>query len=209
MNSSRRGLVGSAVLTLLMTFASYRADAQGGPVFDLQPGITVTDFVSVPEETPSNTAFSLRFSTRFPTSLGWLTPVAGAVFFPYGSTENSPRNTVAPTVFVGNIFPLVAATRTAGWLSMELPVLITHAPGTGPSGNVRDYGRDLVLLPTAYLHLGARALPDFGSVWSRLKVFAQLEQIMTPNRDLITGERDSFNPSTTFGISLTIGGQRN
>jgi len=92
---------------------------------------------------------------------------------------------------------------------MELPVLITHSPGTGSSGNIRDYGRDLVLLPTGYLHLGERALREFGSVWSRLKIFVQLEQIMTPNRNTETGERDAFNPSATFGISLTIGGQRN
>jgi hypothetical protein len=209
MRISRRGFAAFAVLALSMTLGAYRADAQGDPAFELQPGMTVIDFVSVAEETPSNTAFSLRFWTRFRTSLSWLTPVAGAVFFPYGSTENGIRNTVAPTIFVGNIFPLLAATRTSGWLSMELPVLITHAPGTGASGNVRDYGRDVVVLPTAYLHLGARALPDFGSVWSRLKVFVQLEQNMTPNKDDATGNRDFFNPSATFGMSLTIGGQRN
>lgn len=207
MRSSHRGFAASAVWALSMV--AYRADAQTGPVFDLQPGITVADFVSVPEDTPSNTAFSVRFSTRLPTSLRWLTPVVGAVFFPYGTTENTIRNTVAPTIFVGNIFPLFSAARTAGWLSMELPVLITHSPGTGPSGNIRDYGRDLVLLPSAYLHLGDRALREFGSVWSRLKVFVQLEQIMTPNRNNESGERDAFNPSATFGISLTIGGQRN
>jgi hypothetical protein len=208
MRSFRRGFAASAVVALSMTLVT-RAGAQSGPVFELQPGITVGDFVSVPEDTPSNTAFSLRFSTRFPTSLGWFTPVVGAVFFPYGSTENTIRNTVAPTIFVGNVFPLFSAARTAGWLSMELPVLITHSPGTGSSGNIRDYGRDVVLLPTAHLHLGERALREFGSVWSRLKVFVQLEQIMTPNRNTETGDRDAFNPSATFGISLTIGGQRN
>jgi hypothetical protein len=92
---------------------------------------------------------------------------------------------------------------------MELPLLIAHAPGTGPTGEIRDYGRDLVILPTAYLHLGQRALLEFGSVWSRLKVFAQVEQVMTPNKDALTGKRDYFNPIAAFGMSLTIGGQRN
>lgn len=205
MTSYRRGFAACALLTLLMTLHSYRAGAQSGPAFELQPGLTITDFVSVPEGTLSSTAFSLRFTTRFPTSLKWLTPVAGAVFFPYGTTENTLLNTDAPTIFVGNVFPLLSA-GASGWLSIELPLLIAHSPGAGPTGNVRDYGRDLVLLPTAHLHLGQRALREFGSVWSRLKVFAQLEQVMTPNKDDITGKRDYFNPNATFGMSLTIGG---
>jgi hypothetical protein len=207
MHSSRRRFAASAVLALSITLGAIPVDAQSGPAFELQPGITVIDFVSVSEGTVSNTAFSLRFSTRFSTSLKWLTPVAGAVFFPYGTTENTIINTDAPTIFVGNVFPLLSAGRTAGWLSMELPVLVAHSPGAGPTGNVRDYGRDLVILPTAYLHLGERALHEFGSVWSRLKVFVQLEQNMTPNRDVATGDRDFFKPSATFGMSLTIGGR--
>jgi hypothetical protein len=208
MHSYCRALAAFALLTLLMTVGAYRADAQAGPLFDIQPGITVTDFVSAPEGGVSNTAFSLRFTTRFPTSLKWLTPLAGAVFFPYGTTANTVLNTDAPTIFIGNVFPLLSA-GASGWLSIELPLLIAHSPGKGPTGDVRDYGRDLVILPTAYLHLGQRALHEFGSVWSRLNVFAQLEQIMTPNKDALTGKRDYFNPNATFGLSLTIGGQRN
>ena len=186
-----------------------RVGAQTGPVFELQPGITVMDFISVPEETPSNSGFSLRFSTRFPTAVKWLTPVAGAYFFPYGTTENTTRNNEAPSLFVGNVFPVISAGRTAGWFSIELPILLTHSPGAGPTGAVRDYGKDLVILPTVNLHIGDRALHDFGSVWSRLKIVAQIEQVMTPNRDATTGNRDYFNPTATFGIALTIGGQRN
>jgi hypothetical protein len=176
------------------------------PVFELQPGITVTDFVSISEETPSNSGFSLRFSTKFRTSLKWLTPVVGAVFSPYGTTENSIRNTDAPTIFLGNVFPLLSPTGTSGWLSIEVPVLVTHSPGAGPTRNIRDYGRDLVILPTGYLHIGARMLSEFGSIWSRLSLFAQLEQVLTPARDPETGDRDFFNPFATFGLSLTVGG---
>lgn len=183
--------------------------AQSGPVFELQPGMAVSDFISVPEGTVTNTAFSVRFATQFPTRVKWLTPVIGAVFLPYGSTENTIRNTDAPTIFAGNIFPLLSMARTGGWLSLELPLLVAHSPGTGPSGNVRDYGRDLVIMPTLYLHIGARALREFGSVWSRLTVFGQLEQVLTPNRDFSTGGgRDFFNPIATFGGSVKIGGSR-
>ena len=205
MSSPRRGFAASAAVALMHVLGSGSAWAQRGPVFELQPGITVTDFVSVPEGTVSNSAFSLRFSTRFPTSLKWLTPTVGAVFFPYGTTENTVRNTDAPTIFIGNVFPLVNDDKTSGWLAVELPVVIQHSPGAGPTGNPRDYGRDLVILPTAYLNVGARALSDFGSIWSRLRVFVQFEQTLTPNKDPGTGDRDYFNPIATFGFSLTVG----
>ena len=200
------GATAGVVATLLFAAPVF---AQNGPVFELQPGIAVTDFVSVPEGTATNTAFSLRFATRFPTGSKWLTPVAGAVLLPYGSTENTIRNTDAPTLFAGNIFPLLSDARTSGWLSMELPLVIAHSPGAGSSGNVRDYGRDLVVMPTVYLHLGARALRELGTVWSRLNVFAQLEQNLTPNRDPASGRRDRLNPVATIGLSLIIGASRN
>lgn len=202
-------IAGALTLSLGSILSSTPIHAQGTPVFELQPGITVTDFVSVPEEVPSNSAFSVRFSTRFQTSLRWLTPVVGAVFFPYGTTENTILNTDAPTIFVGNVFPLLSQDRTSGWLSMEVPILVTHSPGAGSTGNVRDYGRNLVILPTGYLHIGARMLSEFGSIWSRLSVFAQLEQVLTPAKDPATGDRDFFNPFATFGFSLVVGGARN
>lgn len=203
--STHRAAAG-VVATLLIAAPAL---AQGGPVFEVQPGIAVADFVSVPEGTATNTAFSLRFATRFPTSSRWLTPVVGAVLLPYGSTENTIRNTDAPTIFAGNIFSLLSETRTGGWLSMEVPLVIAHSPGAGPSGNIRDYGRDLVMIPTVYLHLGTRALSELGTVWSRLNVFAQLEQNLTPNRDPASGRRDRLNPMATIGLSLTIGAPRN
>lgn len=169
----------------------------------------MSDFISVPEGTLTNTAFSLRFATRFPTGLKWLTPVVGAVLLPYGSTENTVRNTDAPTLFVGNIFPVIPESRTGGWLSIEAPLLIAHLPGAGPTGNIRDYGRDLVIVPTVYLHVGARSLREFGAVWSRLNIFGQLEQNLTPNKAPDTNRRDFFNPVATVGLSLALGAPRN
>jgi hypothetical protein len=189
--------------------AAPAALAQTGPVFEVQPGIAVADFVSVPEGTATNTAFSLRFATRFPTGNRWLMPVVGAVLFPYGSTENTIRNTDAPTLFAGNNFQVLPETRTSGWLSIEVPLVIAHSPGAGPSGNIRDYGRDLVIIPTVYLHLGARALHELGTVWSRMNVIAQMEQNLTPNKNPASGRRDRLNPVATIGLSLTIGASRN
>ncbi len=209
MQRLHRAIAGAQIMAFASILGSTSIQAQGSPVFELQPGSTISDFITMTEETPSNSAFSVRFSTRFRTSLKWLTPVVGAVFFPYGSTENTIRNTDAPTIFVGNIFPLLSENRTSGWLSMEVPLLITHSPGAGSTGNVRDYGKDLVILPTAYVNIGARMLSEFGSVWSRLSLFAQLEQVLTPGRDVETGDRDFFNPLATFGFSLIVGGSRN
>jgi hypothetical protein len=191
---------------LIMSFPA-PALAQRTPVFQLQPGLQVTDFVSVTEGTETNSAFSLRFVTRFPTAISWLMPVIGAAFLPYGTTENTIRNTDAPTLFAGNVFTLVPAGRTDGWLSIELPLLVTHSPGAGPTGNVRDYGRDVVVAPTIYAHVGTRGLGELGAVWSRLLLYVQLEQNLTPNRDLLSGSRDYFNPIATFGASVRIGGQ--
>ena len=185
------------------------ARAQQGPVFEVQPGLAVSDFISVREGTVTNTAFSLRFATRFPTGVRWLTPVVGAVLLPYGSTENTVRNTDAPTLFFGNIFPLIPESRTGRWLSIEVPLLIAHSPGSGSTGNVRDYGRDLVIVPTVYLNIGARALREFGAVWSRMSIVAQLEQNLTPNKAPDTGNRDFFNPIATLGLSITVGAPRN
>jgi len=193
----------------LGTLSPSQALAQRGPQFEIQPGIAVSDFFSAPEGAPTNSAFSFRFTTRFPTGISWLTPVVGAVFLPYGSTQNNARNTDAPTIFAGNIFPLVSRSRTSGWFSAEIPLVIAHSPGTGPSGNVSDYGRDLVVLPTVYLHLGDRALRELGTIWSKLNVFLQLEQNLTPNPDPDSGKRDFLNPIATFGLSFTIGAPPN
>ncbi len=192
-------------LVLLMPALS--ATAQG-PVFQLQPGISIADFVSVEEGVQSTTGFSLRFTTRFPTSRSWLTPVIGAVLLPYGSTGTGTRNTDAPTLFAGNVFSIRSASPASGWFAIELPVLLTHSPGAGPTGNIRDYGRDLVVMPTLYLHLGARALGALGSFWSRLDVFGQVEQNLTPNRDPASRRRDRLNPVATVGASFTMGDTR-
>lgn len=203
---SRRGRAAFALwpgTTLVFLLAS-PARAQQGPVFELQPGFTIYDFISVPEGTKTNSAFSVRFSTRFPTSLSWLTPVVGAFFLPYGTAQNTVRNTDAPTLFVGNIFSVFPERKTSGWFTVEVPLLLTHAPGASASGSSDEYGRDLVVLPTVYFHLGPKALRELGAVWSKLNVVVQLEQNLTPNPDA-QGHRDFFNPVATIGISLPIG----
>jgi len=174
-----------------------------GPVFHLDAGLSTTDFVSVPEGVKSTTGFALRFSTRFPTRARWFQPVVGASLTPWGSTGATTRDTDAPTLFAGNIFHL---TDTAnGWFSLELPVLVAHAPGAATTGNSRDYGRDLVVQPSLVIHLGARMFREFGRQWSDVDVLVYAEQNLTPNRDRTTGKRDRFNPMTFVGVTLALG----
>lgn len=175
------------------------------PVFQLQPGLSITSFVSTPEEA-STTGFIVRFQTRFPMRRAWLQPVIGATLTPYGTTGFGVRNTDAPTIFAGNIFTVIDARRGSGWLTAEVPLVIAHAPGAANSGSVREYGRDVLLQPTLYVHIGRRIFGEFGAAWSRLDFFAILEQNLTPNRHPDTGARDFFNPVAVIGASLTLGG---
>ena len=200
---ARRGV---AALGFTLVARSLLAQASG-PVFQIQPGLATADFYSAPGDAASTTGFLLRFLTRFPTGRMWLNPVIGAALLPYGSTGTGNRNTDAPTLFAGNVFRLVDG-GAARWISLELPVLVTHAPGAGPTGNVRDYGRDLVVQPTLYVHLGPRLFSDFGAQWSRVDLYAYLEQNLTPNRDPVRDARDRLNPVAVFGVSLGLGPAR-
>jgi hypothetical protein len=201
-----RGALSCAAVAVVVSLSlpGAAAQAQQGPVFELQAGFSIFDFVSVPGGTVTNSAFVLRFATRFPTKLSWLTPVVGAAFLPYGSTQNTVRNTDAPTLFAGNIFSVLHERKTSGWFAVEVPLLIAHSPGAASSGDARDYGRDLVVIPTVYFRLGQRALRELGTVWSNLSVIGQLEQNLTPNKDY-SFNRYFFNPIATIGLSFTVG----
>jgi hypothetical protein len=188
-----------------LTSSAATAQVPVDPVFQLQPGLSTSNFVSTPEEA-STTGFILRFQTRFPMRRLWLQPVIGASFTPYGTTGFGVPNTDAPTIFAGNIFTVIDARRGSGWLTAEVPLVIAHAPGAATSGNVREYGRDVLLQPTVYVHIGRRLFGEFGAAWSRLDIIVLLEQSLTPNRHPDTDARDFFNPVSVIGASLTLGG---
>lgn len=192
---------------LVLATASVRGAAQPsrGPELLLQPGLLSADFISAPEGVTSTTGFNLRFATRVPTRYRWLTPVIGASVTPEGTSGTSTRNTNAPALFAGNIFPLVGVGRTAGWLTLEAPLLVYHAYGGGGPGNPRIYGRDLYLQLAAYVHLGRKALRELGPGWARFDLYAFIEQNLTPNENTVTGRTDRFNPVALAGVSLAFG----
>ena len=130
-----------------------RAQEPGYPVFQLQPGLMIVDFVSSSGGAPSRTGFNLRFATRLPTTLRWFTLVFGASVTPYGMSGIPDRNSSAPLVFIGNVFPAVSSARTGGWATLEVPLLLYQAYGGGGEHSTSNFGRDLYLQLSLYLHV--------------------------------------------------------
>lgn len=191
-----------AAAMLLVGSRDAPAQAASGPVFTLQPGMLISDFVS--SGRASSTGFNLRFDTRFPTRVPWFMPVIGASVLPYGTSAPGGRNLNTASLFVGNVFPLIRATPDRGWFTIEVPVLLYHAYYGGTASDPRVYRRDLYLQVATYLHVGRRILHEFGPSWRRLDLFAFVEQNLTPDEDA-AGRIDRFNPTAMFGLSLSFG----
>jgi hypothetical protein len=172
-----------------------------------QPGMMTGDFVSSDDGEPSTTGFNLRFATVLPTSRRFLTLIVGANVTPYGTSGASRRNTNTPQLFVGNVFPALSSAHTAGWLSLDVPVLLTYSFGGGSDRNLRVYGRDVVLEGAVTLHLGRKLLRGFGGPLSRIRAYALVDQTLTPNRNLI-GTIDRFNPVAFYGLTVPFGTSR-
>lgn len=197
-----------ALLAGLLLATALEARAQSGtPVLLLQPGMMTADFVSSDDGEPSTTGFNLRFATVLPTSRRWLTLIVGANVTPYGTSGASRRNTNTPQLFGGNVFPVLSARQTGGWLSVDVPLLLTYSFGGGSERNRRVYGRDVVLEGAATLHLGRQVLRGFGGPLSRLRVYAVVDQSLTPNRNLV-GMIDRFNPVAFYGLTIPFGTSR-
>ncbi len=203
-----RSVLGVALLGVVPVFAVGSvgsAQSAPGPIFRIEPGLMSTDVVSVPAGVASATGFNVRFETRLPTIHRWLTPVIGASITPYGTSGIRNRSRNAPLLFVGNVFPFVSAQKTAGWATVDVPLLLYYSYGGGGVHNDRLYGRDLFLQIAARVHVGQKMLHDLGAFWSRVDAYAFLEQTMTPNRDSVSRRVDRFNPVVLIGLSMPFG----
>lgn len=178
------------------------------PELRLQPGMLSADFLSPPDGYPATSGFNLRFSTLVPTSSKWWTLIVGASVTPYGTSGITPRSTNTPMVFIGNVFPGIPANRTAGWFDLELPVYLTYTYGGGGPHNQAIYGRDFVAEASFQFHVGQKVLRELGPVFSRLRLYVMLNQILTPNEDPTSGTTDRFNPMALYGLTIPIGGRR-
>lgn len=178
-----------------------------GPVLLLQPGMASADFLSAPEGEPATTGFNLRFAGVQPTASRWLTFIVGASVTPYGSSGASRRDTNAPVLFAGNVFPVLSSSQSAGWLSMDMPLLLTYSLDGGGEHNSRIYGRDVVLEAAVTVHAGRKLLSGFGGPLSRIRIYGLLDQILTPNRG-VDRRIDRFNPVAYYGITVPLGTSR-
>ncbi|HEX4932034.1 MAG TPA: hypothetical protein VFV33_02575 [Gemmatimonadaceae bacterium] len=183
------------------------APASRTPELLLQPGMLSADFVSAPDGYPATSGFNLRFATLVPTSSAWWTLIVGASVTPYGTSGITPRSTNTPVLFIGNVFPGIAARRTGGWLDVQFPVYLTYAYGGGGARNSQIYGRDLVAEVAVQLHVGRKVLRDLGPGFSRLRLYAMANQLLTPNEDPTSGTTDRFNPVALYGVTIPIGGR--
>lgn len=177
-----------------------------GPVLLLQPGMLSADFVSAKEGFPATSGFNLRFSTLVPSASKWWTLIIGASVTPYGTSGITPRNTNTPVLFIGNVFPGIGARRTGGWFDLQFPVYLTYSYGGGGAHNRAIYGRDFVGEVALQWFVGQKVLRDLGPAFSRLRVYAMANQVLTPNADVVTGKVDRFNPVALYGITIPIGG---
>lgn len=178
------------------------------PELRLQPGMLSADFLSPPEGYPATSGFNLRFSTLVPTSSKWWTLIVGASVTPYGTSGITPRSTNTPMLFIGNVFPGIPASKTAGWFDLQLPVYLTYTYGGGGPHNRAIYGRDFVAEASFQFHVGQKVLRELGPTFSRLRLYVLLNQIITPNEDPTSGTTDRFNPMALYGLTIPIGGRR-
>lgn len=200
-----RTLVRLCVLVLAVCIARAVPAQESAVVLLLQPGMLSADFLSAPEGEPSTTGFNLRFAAVVSTRWGFINPILGASVTPYGTSGGSRRNTNTPVLFAGNVLPLLPSSRTRGWVALDVPVLITYTFGGGGRHNPRIYGRDVAVQAAVTMYAGRKLLGDFGGALSRLRIYAALEQSLTPNRRPLQDELDRFNPVAYYGITIPVG----
>ncbi len=191
-------------LLACLTTPMYAQAAERAPVFLLQPGLVTTDFISS-AATTSSTGFNVRFATLVPTHRRWLTPVFGVNVTPYGTTGFTTSVTNAPSVFIGNVFPLVSERTLGGWLRLDAPLLWYYTYDGGGPHNERLFGRDLYVELAVTSLLGDKLLGDLGPNWKRVEGYLLLDQNLTPNPDRVSSQTDRFNPIALFGITIRFG----
>ena len=203
----------TACLTLFSVPASAQkeatADSSQGVTLLLQPGMLSADFLSPPEGSTSTTGFNLRVAALVPSSSRWFTFIVGGSVTPYGTSGISIHNNNTPIFFAGNVFPGFGEGRTKGWLSLQLPLVLTYSYGGGGPHTRSLYGKDIVAEAAFSVHLGRKVLRDLSSPLSRLQVYFIFDQSLTPNEDPASGRTDRFNPVAQYGITLPLGGTRN
>jgi hypothetical protein len=138
-----------------------------------------------------------------PTAIPWLSVQLGTSLAPLG-LSNGLRAFNEPTIFYGPVTLLLPRDRTANWLELSLPVLGAYRlDETGEEE--RLYVHDLLVQGVATVPVGEKLMADMGSFWSRVTLYAIVEQNLTPARNINTQRVDRFNPTFQYGISIPLG----
>ena len=198
-------LVRSLGLTIAC-LAGYAHEAHGqllqAPRFVFEPGVITINAVSA-ENLGSSTGLNLRFVAVVPTSIPWLTLQVGTSFAPLG-LSNGLRAFNEPTFFYGAVTMLLPRDRTSNWLELAMPILGAYRlDETGEED--RLYVTDLMIQGAAAIPVGEKLMADMGSFWSRVTLYAIVEQNLTPARNVETQRVDRFNPTFQYGVSIPIG----
>jgi hypothetical protein len=180
-----------------------KAQLLGEPRLLLQPGLLTRDAVSVPDGQDAATGFFLRLFAEFPTQWRHVDVLLGTALAPIGLSDGrGSENAVA--FYYGASFIPVRFSQTDGWLEFGIPVLgYFHYDEAWDAE--RLFVNDLALHASVTLQLGEKLLGDVGGWWSRLSVYAVMEQNLTPERDPDTGKRDPFAPAFHYGLSIPLG----
>ena len=191
-------------LLLTPTTAVVGAQVLREPTFVFEPGAMTLDAVSAPTETGSSTGLNLRFLANFRTPIPWLNVEIGTSFAPLG-LSNGRRELNEPTFFYGASIMLLPRDRTKNWLELTLPILGSyHLDENGEAE--RLYVNDLVTQGVVVVPIGQQLMGDMGAFWSRLTLYAIIEQNLTPSRNATTEKVDRFNPVFLYGLSIPLHG---
>jgi hypothetical protein len=193
------------MLVLVPTVRVVGAQMLREPTFVFEPGVMTLNAVSAPTEAGSSTGLNLRFLADFRTPIPWLNIELGTSFAPLG-LSNGRRELNEPTFFYGPSIMLLPRDRTRNWLELTLPVLGSyHLDENGEAE--RLYVNDLVAQGVMVIPIGQQLMGDMGAFWSRLTVYAIIEQNLTPSRNATTEKVDRFNPVFLYGVSIPLHGR--
>lgn len=201
--SYRFSLIPAGIIAALLGHAAaLHAQFLKPPTFLIEPGVITVDAVSSPLNTGSSTGLNLRFLAVFPTSVRWMSLELGTSFAPLG-LSNGRRAFNDPTFFYGPVAMLLPRDRTANWVELSLPVLGTYRlDDTGEED--RLYVNDLMVQGVVTVPFGQHLMADMGRFWSRLTVYAIIEQNLTPARNFVTRAVDRFSPTFLYGVSIPV-----
>lgn len=195
--------IGLSFVCMLVAARHVGAQALQSPKFLFEPGAITINAVSAPVPTGSSTGLNLRFVAVVPTAIPWLSLEFGTSVPPLG-LSNGLRAFNDPTIFYGPITLLIPRDRTANWLELTLPILGAYRlDETGEED--RLYVNDLVVQGVATMPVGEKLMADMGSFWSRIALYAIIEQNLTPRRNVNTERVDRFNPVFQYGVSIPVG----